>query len=92
MKRTSQRPLVKGMNRYLAIMIGVVLGFIGLEELYRKYGRDTALVGLSIFAGYLFLYTPMKRMSPLNTFVGAVIGALPVYLGWVATGQDKFAI
>jgi heme O synthase-like polyprenyltransferase len=34
----------------------------------------------------------MKRMSPLNTFVGAVIGALPVYLGWVATGRDVFAI
>jgi heme O synthase-like polyprenyltransferase len=80
------------MNRNYAILLGALLGFIGLEELYRKYGRETALVGLSIFAGYLLIYTPMKRMSPLNTFVGAVIGALPVYLGWVATGQDVFAI
>lgn len=92
MKRTSQRPLVKGMNRNLAILIGILLGTLGLEELYRKYGTNTALVGFSIFGGYLLLYTPMKRFTAWNTLVGAVIGALPVYLGWVAAGRDVFAI
>ena len=92
MKRTSQRPLVKGMSRGLALFIGLLLAGIGLEELYRRYGTKTALVGLTIFAGYLCVYTPMKVLSPLNTILGAVIGALPVYLGWTAAGHDIFAI
>ena len=92
MKRTSQRPLVKGMSRRVAILIGMLLAAIGLEELYRRYGVKTVLVGATIFGGYLLLYTPMKRLSPWNTLVGAVIGALPVYLGWVAAERDVFAV
>ena len=38
------------------------------------------------------MYTPMKRLSPWNTLVGAIIGALPVYLGWVAADRDIFAV
>ena len=87
MKRTSQRPLVLGMNPNYALVNGVMLGAVGLGGL-ATYGPMTALVGSAIWGGYLFVYTRMKRESELNTLVGSVIGSLPVYLGWIASGRS----
>ena len=40
---------------------------------------------------YVFLYTPMKRESVYNTLLGAVIGAVPPYLGWICAGGSLYA-
>lgn len=88
MKRTCQRPLVKGyFQPNQALALGTGLGILGMAGLY-SYNPMTAITGFSIWAGYLFLYTKMKSKSQLNTFVGSVAGSLPVYLGWAASGRN----
>lgn len=87
MLRTSQRPLVKGVNPNIALSLGAGLGAAGLAGLF-SYNPLTAGIGASIWVSYLFLYTRMKQHSELNTFVGAIIGSLPVYLGWAASGRS----
>lgn len=87
MVRTSQRPLVLGMNPKFAMINGVVLGTAGIAGLY-WYNPLTAAFGASIWTSYLFLYTYMKRKSESNTFIGSVVGSLPVYLGWAASGRS----
>jgi protoheme IX farnesyltransferase len=88
MKRTCQRPLVKGfLKPNHALMIGAGLGLTGMAGLL-SYNLMTGAMGLSIWAGYLFLYTRMKSRSELNTFVGSIVGSLPVYLGWAASGRS----
>ena len=87
MKRTCQRPLVLGMDRRLALANGIGLAALGLAGMY-WYNPLTAAVGATIWGGYLFVYTKMKTKSELNTFVGSVIGSLPVYLGWIASGRS----
>ena len=52
------------------------------------YNPLTAILGASIWGGYLFVYTRMKQTSEWNTFVGSVVGSLPVYLGWAASGRN----
>lgn len=87
MKRTCQRPLVLGANPNLALLNGIGLGVAGMCGLY-SYGPLTAAMGAAIWGGYLFLYTHLKTRSEWNTFIGAVVGSLPVYLGWVASGRS----
>ena len=62
MKRTSQRPLVLGLNPKYALANGIILGLSGLAGLY-TYGPLTAAVGAAIWGGYLFVYTRMKTKS-----------------------------
>eukprot|EP00919_Chromeraceae_sp_WS-2016_P011217 GHVR01026274.1.p1 GENE.GHVR01026274.1~~GHVR01026274.1.p1 ORF type:complete len:164 (+),score=4.56 GHVR01026274.1:426-917(+) len=87
MVRTSQRPLVLGMNKNYALGGGIGLGTLGISGL-AMYNPLTAMIGASIWASYLFLYTKMKSESELNTLVGSVIGSMPVYLGWAASGRS----
>jgi len=88
MVRTSQRPLVKGvLQPHHALKIGACLGLIGMAGLL-SYNPLTAVLGASTWGGYLFLYTRMKRTTELNTFVGSIVGSLPVYLGWAASGRN----
>lgn len=87
MLRTSQRPLVKGLNPKIALGIGAGLGALGMAGLM-SYNSLAAGIGASIWFSYLFVYTKMKQNSELNTFVGAIIGSLPVYLGWAASGRS----
>lgn len=63
MLRTSQRPLVKGyLKPHQALQIGASLGLVGITGLL-SYNPLTAALGASIWGGYLFLYTRMKRTS-----------------------------
>lgn len=87
MVRTSQRPLVKGVNPKIALGLGATLGVAGLAGLM-TYNPLTAGIGAAIWVSYLFIYTKMKQQSETNTFVGAIIGSLPVYLGWAASGRS----
>lgn len=88
MKRTMDRPIPTGrISVNTAMIIAVGLTITGLVILY-NINEKTALFGaISIFL-YTSAYTPLKPVTPLSVFVGAIPGAIPFMLGWVAaTGQ-----
>lgn len=88
MARTKNRPIPTGrMSVNTAMAIAVSLAFVGILMLY-SINPKTALFGaISVFL-YTSAYTPLKPISPLSVFVGAIPGAIPFMLGWVAaTGQ-----
>ena len=91
MKRTMDRPIPTGrISVNVAMAIAVTLTLIGLTILY-TINEKTALFGaISIFL-YTSAYTPLKPVSPLSVFVGAIPGAIPFMLGWVAA-TGKFGI
>lgn len=85
MHRTRTRPIPAGRIRAgEASLFGALLTVAGLALLATLAGSLAALVALSTWASYLFLYTPLKRRSHLATLVGAVPGALPPVIGWAA--------
>ena len=85
MRRTADRPLPAGrMGSDAALLFGVALSVAGLVELTLAVNLLTALLGAAALAGYIFVYTPLKRVSPLATIIGAVPGALPPVMGWTA--------
>jgi protoheme IX farnesyltransferase len=91
MIRTSSRPLPSGvMTVNQALIICSFLSLIGLTMLYVINFR-TAIFGLISMIIYLALYTPLKSVTPLSVFFGAIPGAIPFMLGWVAV-TDRFSI
>jgi len=89
MKRTRDRPLPGGrINPADALVMGILLSISGVAALALFVnGLSAALAGLTI-ATYLAIYTPLKRVTTLNTLIGAVPGALPPLIGWTAaTGR-----
>ena len=89
MRRTANRPLPAGrMNPDLALTLGVGLAVAGLVELTLGVNLLTAFLGAAALAGYVFVYTPLKKISPLATVVGAVPGAIPPMMGWVAVTES----
>ncbi len=91
MERTLNRPLPSGrMSVNEAIVICSILAFTGLFILYNINFR-TAFFGLVSMIIYLALYTPLKPITPLSVFFGAIPGAIPFMLGWVAV-TNKFSI
>ena len=91
MTRTSSRPLPSGtMSVNQALIICSFLSLLGLTMLYVINFR-TAIFGLISMIIYLALYTPLKPITPLSVFFGAIPGAIPFMLGWVAV-TDRFSI
>ena len=91
MIRTSSRPLPSGvMTVNKALVICITLAILGLSMLYLINFR-TALFGLVSMIIYLGLYTPLKTLTPLSVFFGAIPGAIPFMLGWVAV-TNRFSI
>ena len=91
MIRTSSRPIPSGvMTVNKALVICVTLGILGLSMLNLINFR-TALFGLVSMIIYLGLYTPLKTLTPLSVFFGAIPGAIPFMLGWVAV-TNRFSI
>lgn len=88
MKRTQKRPLADcRMSIVEAIIVVIVCLIVGLWFLY-QLNLYSALLGLSAFLSYVFIYTPSKRFTPLAVFIGAFPGAVPPMLGAIAeTGQ-----
>ena len=88
MKRTKDRPLPAGrFSVNLALTIAVILTLLGLVCLYYLSPKACMFGAISIFC-YVSLYTPLKTKTPLAVFVGAIPGAIPFMLGWVAATDD----
>jgi protoheme IX farnesyltransferase len=91
MKRTKDRPLPAGrMSVNTAMTIAVICTILGLITLYIINPKTAMLGAISIFL-YTSTYTPLKSVTPLVVFVGAIPGAIPFMLGWVAA-TGKFGI
>src|SRR6476659_7031813 len=85
MRRTASRPLPSGkLLPWEALAFGI--GLTVLAEVYLAFLVNplTALLGLTVIAGYLFAYTPLKTKTSLSTLVGAFPGAVPPLIGWTA--------
>lgn len=85
MNRTKFRPLPQHKVSPMAVLAaGSTLSVLGVVYLAVSVNLLTAAIDALTLASYLFLYTPMKRLSPFSTLVGAVPGALPPVMGWTA--------
>jgi protoheme IX farnesyltransferase len=85
MKRTRDRPLpASRMVPQDALLFGLFFSFSGIAILALFTNHRAALLAFATIAIYILVYTPMKRISSLNTLVGAIPGALPPLIGWVA--------
>jgi len=85
MSRTQNRPIPQGRVGVMeGWLVAGITGLSGLVLLWVMFNPLASLLGaLSLFT-YAFIYTPMKRFSPLAVFVGAIPGALPPMIGWAA--------
>ncbi len=100
MLRTRLRPLPTGrLAPRRALLFAVAISWLGLTELLAFVNPLTAALAAATLVTYVFVYTPMKTMSPLCTLVGAIPGALPPLIGWTAArgtigaeGLSLFAI
>jgi len=92
MKRTKNRPLPAGhMSLNHALAFGVCTGALGTVILGTFVNPISATLAFSNIILYTLVYTPMKRVHPLNTAVGAIVGAIPPLIGWAAqTGGIEF--
>ena len=85
MRRTASRPLPSGRLQPATVAIfGGACSVAGLIYLAVLVNPLTSVVGAVTSVSYLFIYTPLKRVSWMNTLVGAVPGALPPLMGWTA--------
>jgi heme o synthase len=100
MRRTQDRPLPSGrLTPEAGLIIGGVCAGAGLIWLALTVNLLTALLGAITLGSYVFVYTPLKRVTTLNTAIGAIPGALPPLMGWTAArgeitadGWSLFAI
>nr|XP_010919862.1 protoheme IX farnesyltransferase, mitochondrial [Elaeis guineensis] len=89
MKRTRQRPLPSGrLTVPHAAIWASSIGIAGTTLLACKANYLAAGLAASNLVLYAFLYTPLKQIHPVNTWVGAVVGAIPPLLGWTAASGD----
>ncbi len=89
MDRTSDRPLPSGrMSVPEALWIGIGAALTGIFLLWYFLNPLSGILGALAFFIYTLAYTPLKRITPLAVFVGAIPGAIPPMLGWVAVTGD----
>jgi protoheme IX farnesyltransferase len=89
MRRTANRPLPSGkLLPWEALAFGAALTVFAEIYLAVVVNPLTALLGLTVIAGYLFAYTPLKTRTTLSTMVGAFPGAVPPLIGWAAARGD----
>ena len=87
MDRTAERPLPAGrLSASEVITFATVTIIAGEFYLAILVNIEAAMWGLLTWAIYVWLYTPLKTRTPLNTAIGAISGALPVFIGWAAAG------
>jgi protoheme IX farnesyltransferase len=87
MRRTAMRPLPSGQLRPIeALLFGISLVTAGAVYLALTAGARASLLGIFTSASYLAIYTPLKKRTTLATAIGAIPGAMPPLIGWVAAG------
>jgi protoheme IX farnesyltransferase len=85
MSRTRNRPLVRKLiSPRGAMVFAVGCGIFGVGALYYGVNPTTAFLGAANIFLYAGVYTPLKRMHVVNTWVGAVVGGIPPLMGWTA--------
>jgi protoheme IX farnesyltransferase len=88
MQRTATRPIPSGRTTGDRVLgFGVLLSVVGLVVLWLGCGLVPMLVSLACLVSYIVLYTPLKPVSPLATFIGAIPGALPPMIGTAAASS-----
>ena len=89
MRRTANRPLVSGrLSPREARWLGLSLSVAGGVSLAVWVNAVSALLAIGTLLGYLLVYTPLKRKTPLCTLLGAVPGAMPTLIGWAASSSS----
>ncbi|KAI3430131.1 Heme O synthase [Psidium guajava] len=89
MKRTKRRPLPSGrISVPHAVAWASSVGVVGTTLLAYKTNALAAGFAASNLILYAFVYTPLKQIHPVNTWVGAIVGAIPPLLGWVAASGE----
>ena len=89
MRRTENRPVPSGrVQPYEALLFGIILSIVGIAELVLFTNPLTGFLASVTLVSYIFLYTPLKRITPLSTSVGAFPGALPPVMGWTAARNE----
>ena len=88
MNRTKNRPLPKNKIKInTALLLAITIGVLGIILMYLINIKVAILAAVSIFM-YTAIYTPMKLVSPLAVFIGAIPGAFPFMIGWVAATNE----
>ena len=91
MERTKDRPMPAGrMTTGQGLVLGLIMGILG-TWLLGKLNLETGLISVFSILLYAFAYTPLKRKTPIAVFVGAIPGALPPLIGYIAAigGQSE---
>ncbi|MCZ6675351.1 MAG: heme o synthase [Verrucomicrobia bacterium] len=85
MERTCNRPLPRGVIQpTTALALGLIYSIAGIAVLFFWTHPVTAWLGLATVLIYIVIYTPLKRVTPLSTEIGALPGAIPPLMGWIA--------
>src|SRR5205085_5569779 len=89
MRRTETRPLPSGrLTADTVLLVGGALSALGLIYLAVLVNLLTSVLGALTLISYLWIYTPLKRVTTLNTAIGAIPGALPPLMGWTAARDE----
>ncbi len=89
MRRTEDRPLPSGrMSPETVLIFGGITSAAGMIYLALAVNLLTSLLGAATLISYIFVYTPLKRYTSLNTAIGAIPGALPPLMGWTAVRDE----
>ncbi len=92
MKRTATRPIASGrMSVAEGYVFAFVTGALGVGMMWYFFNFSSALVGLASLFIYGFIYTPLKKVNSIAVLMGAIPGALPCLIGWVAA-TDNFSV
>lgn len=92
MLRTANRPVASGrMSVTEAYIFAFITGALGVAIMWYFFNLNSALIGLASLFIYGFIYTPLKKVNSIAVLVGAIPGALPCLIGWVAA-TDNFEI
>ena len=85
MRRTQARPLPSGkLHEEKALLFGLLISAAGFFDLQLAVNPLAALLGAVTLGSYLFIYTPLKQLSPHSTTIGAIPGAMPPLIGYAA--------
>ncbi len=89
MNRTAKRPIPTGkVTPNEALVFGIVQCLVAELYLFFLVNPLTAILGLTVIVGYVFLYTPLKTVTTASTAIGAIPGAMPPLMGWTAAADE----